>query len=133
MAFILDASVAVAWVVARQATTYSRGIRLRAKREPYHAPALWRLEVVNVISTLVRRGALSAEAGRTAMDILDRLQPVIHESMPALTELFDFALRHNLTAYDASYLALALELKLPVACLDGKLRVALKSAGARLA
>jgi hypothetical protein len=34
MAFILDASVAVAWVVARQATTYSRTIRLRAKREP---------------------------------------------------------------------------------------------------
>ncbi len=89
--------------------------------------------MVNVISALVRRGSLSAEAGRTAIDILDRLQPVIHESTPALTELFDLAQRHNLTAYDASYLALALELKLPVACIDGKLRVALKSAGARLA
>ena len=76
MAFILDASVAVAWVVARQATTYSRAIRLRAKREPYHAPALWRVEVVNVINALVRRQSLSAEAGRTATDILDRLQPV---------------------------------------------------------
>ncbi len=42
MAFILDASVAIAWVVAKQANAYSRGIRLRAKREPYHAPALWR-------------------------------------------------------------------------------------------
>ena len=133
MAFILDASVAVAWVVAKQATAYSRTIRLRAKREPYHAPALWRLEVVNAISALVRRGSLSTEAGRTAMDILDRLQPVIHESTPALTELFDLALRHNLTAYDASYLALARELKLPVACIDGKLRSALKSAGVKLA
>ena len=133
MAFILDASVAVAWVVAKQATAYSRGIRLRAKREPYHAPALWRLEVVNVISVLARRGSLSAEAGRNAIDILDRLQPVIHESTPAMTELFDLAQRYNLTAYDASYLALALELKLPVACLDGKLRIALKSARARLA
>ncbi len=89
--------------------------------------------MVNVISALVRRGSLSAEASRTAIDILDRLQPVIHESTPALTELFDLAQRHNLTAYDASYLALALELKLPVACIDGKLCVALKSAGARLA
>jgi predicted nucleic acid-binding protein len=133
MAFILDASVAVAWVVARQATAYSRGIRLRAKREPYHAPALWRLEVVNVIGTLVHRGLLSGEAGRTAIDILGRLQPVIHESKQALTELFDLAQRHNLSAYDASYLALALDLKLPIACIDGKLRSALKLAGARLA
>ena len=133
MAFILDASVAIAWVTARQATAYSRSIRLRARREPYHAPALWRLEVVNVISALVRRGALSAPAGRTAIDILDRLQPVIHESAPALTDLFDLAQRHNLTAYDASYLALALELKLPVACIDRNLRVALKSAGVKLA
>ena len=133
MAFILDASVAIAWVVARQANTYSRGIRLRAKREPYHAPAIWRLEVVNAISALVRRGSLAIQAGRTAIDILDRMQPVVHESSVALTELFDLAQRHNLTAYDASYLALALELKLPVACVDGKLRIALKSAGAKLA
>lgn len=133
MAFILDASVAIAWVVAKQAAAYSRGIRLRAKREPYHAPALWRLEVVNVINALVRRGSLTVEAGRTAMDILDRMQPVIHESTTALTALFELAQRHNLTAYDASYLALALELKLPVACTDGKLRTALKSAGVKIA
>ncbi len=133
MAFILDASVAVAWVVAKQATAYSRTIRLRAKREPYHAPALWRLEVVNVIGTLVRRGSLSAEAGRTAVDILERVQPVTHDPVIALTELFDVTQRHNLSAYDASYLALAHELKLPVACSDGKLRSALKSAGVKLA
>ena len=32
MAFVLDASVAAAWVVPSQATAYTRGIRLRAKR-----------------------------------------------------------------------------------------------------
>lgn len=133
MAFILDASVAVAWVVARQATTYSRTIRSRAKREPYHAPALWRVEVVNVINALVRRQSLSAEAGRTATDILGRLQPVIHEPALALTDLYGLAQRYDLSAYDASYLALALELKLPLACTDNKLRAALKSAGIKLA
>lgn len=131
MAFILDASVAVGWVIAKQATPYSRGLRLRAKREPYHAPALWKQEVVNVIRSLIRRGALSIEAGRTAVDILERMRPVIHETTLPLPELLDLAHRHDLTAYDATYLSLALELKLPVACGDSKLRAALAAAGVK--
>ena len=41
--------------------------------------------------------------------------------------------RHDLTAYDASYLALAIELKMPLACGDGALKTALPRAGVRLA
>lgn len=95
MAFVLDASVALGWVVARQASAYSRRMRLRARREPYHAPALWRLEAVNALRSLERRRALSA--------------------------------------YDASYLALALELRMPIACSDGALKSALTKAGVKLA
>lgn len=133
MAFILDASVAIGWVVGRQATAYSRRLRLRAKREPYHAPTLWRSEVVNVIRSLTRRGAMSIEAGRTAIDILDRMQPVLHDTGLALPDLLDLAQRYSLTSYDACYLALALELRLPVACGDGPLQAAFKAAGIKLA
>lgn len=41
--------------------------------------------------------------------------------------------RFGLTAYDASYLALALDLRLPVACGDRPLKAALKRAGVKLA
>ena len=133
MAFILDASVAVAWVVGKQATAYSRGIRLRARREPYHAPALWRQEVVKVIRSLVRHQAMSADAGRAAVDILERMQPVLHDTALSLPDLLDLASRYNLTAYDASYLALAIELKLPVACSDSGLTAALLRAGVKRA
>jgi predicted nucleic acid-binding protein len=133
MAFILDASVAVGWVVGKQATAYGRGIRLRARREPYHAPALWRLEVVNVIRSLVRRRAMSADAGRTAVDILERMQPVLHEIALPLPDLLDLASRYDVTAYDASYLALAIELKLPIACGDSGLKGALSRAAVKLA
>jgi len=61
-------------------------MRLRARREPYHAPALWRL-----------------------------------------------ARRFDLSACDASYLALALELRVPIACSDGALKSVLTRAGVRLA
>jgi predicted nucleic acid-binding protein len=133
MAFVLDASVAIAWVVGTQATAYSRAIRMRARREPYHAPSLWRQEVVNVIRSLVRRRAMSTDAGRTAVDILDRMQPVLHDPVIPLPGLLDLACRFELTAYDATYLALAMELKLPVACSDSGLVTALSRAGVKRA
>lgn len=43
------------------------------------------------------------------------------------------ASRYDVTAYDASYLALAIELKLPVACSDSGLKAALSRAGVKLA
>lgn len=129
MAFVLDASVAVGWVIAKQATDYSSRVRRAARREQYHAPALWRLEVANVVRTLVRRGSISIDAARTAIDILGRLAPVIHLTKSGMTELLELAVRHDLSVYDAAYLSLALELRLPLACADGRLCEALKPAG----
>jgi len=133
MAFVLDASIALGWVVGRQASAYGRRIRLRARREPYHAPALWRLEVVNALRSLERRRAIAAESSDTAVGILARMQPVIHETGLPLSELLQLARRHDLSAYDAAYLALALELKMPLACGDGALKAALPRAGVKLA
>ncbi len=133
MAFVLDASVALGWVAARQASAYSRRMRLRARREPYHAPALWRLEVVNALRSLERRRALSADAADTAIDILGRMHPVIHEAAMPLVDLLRLARKFDLSAYDASYLALALELRMPIACSDGALKGVLTRAGVKLA
>lgn len=131
MAFVLDASVAVGWVVARQASAYSRRLRLRARREPYHAPALWRLETANALRSLERRRAISTDAADTAIGILERMLPVIHEMTMGLADLLRLARKYDLSTYDAAYLALALELKMPLACGDGPLRAALGRAGIR--
>jgi predicted nucleic acid-binding protein len=131
MAFVLDASVAVGWVVGRQATAYGRRLRLRARRESYHSPTLWRLETVNALRSLERRGAIPAEAADTAIGILGRLQPILHETSMPLPELLRLARKFDLSAYDASYLALALELRLPLACGDGPLKSALVRAGVK--
>lgn len=133
MAFVLDASVAVGWVVARQSTAYSRRMRLRARREPYHAPALWRQEVVNALRSLERRRAIAPEAAEVAVDILDRMRPVFHEALTPLADALRLARKFDLSAYDANYLALALELRLPIACSDGPLRAVLARAGVKLA
>jgi predicted nucleic acid-binding protein len=133
VAFVLDASIAVGWVVGKQATAYSRRLRLRARREPYHAPTLWRLETVNALRSLERRRAISSDAADTAAGILERMQPVFHETVTPSRDLLHLARRFDLSSYDASYLALALELRLPLACSDGPLRAALARAGVKVA
>ena len=133
MAFVLDASVALGWVVARQASTYGRRMRLRARREPYHAPGLWRLEVANALRSLERRRNLSSDAAAAAIDILSRMQPVIHEATMPLVDLLRLARKYDLSSYAASYLALALELRMPIACGDGALKSVLTKAGVKLA
>ena len=133
MAFVLDASVALGWVVARQASPYSGRLRRRARREPYHAPALWRLEVVNALRSLERRRALTRDAADAAIDILSRMQPVIHEAAMPLADLLRLARKFDLSSYDTIYLALALELRMPIACGDGALKSAMSKAGVKLA
>ena len=133
MAFVLDASVAVAWVVPSQATEYGRRIRLRARREPFHVPELFAAEVANVLVTLERRAILSADGAAAAAEVLGRLNPIVHGSTLGVPELRSLAKRHDLSAYDATYLALALELRMPIACGDRPLRRALARAGVKLA
>ncbi len=133
MAFVLDASIAIAWVVPGQATAYTRRIRLQAKREPYHVPTIFAAEVTNVLITLERRGILSGQGAEAAADVLRRLSPIVHPISLSVAEIRNLANRFGLTAYDATYLALALDLRLPVACGDRPLKTALLRAGVKLA
>jgi len=133
MAFVLDASVAIAWFVGKQATAYTNRLRLKAKSEPLHVPALWRLEVVNAVWTLQRRSQISERAADTSVDLLSSLVLTEHANERSMRETLALARRHGLSSYDAIYLALASDLRLPLACKDGALRDALPTAGIKLA
>ena len=133
MPFVLDASVAMAWVVPSQATEYARRVRRRARREAFHVPAIFPAEVANALLMLERRRIMSAEASMAAADVLERLDPVVHGAAGGITDLRQLAARFGLSAYDATYLALALELRLPLACGDGALKAVLPRAGVKLA
>lgn len=87
MAFVLDPSVVIAWFVRQQATAYTNQLRLRAKREPLHVPALWRLEVVNAVWSLQRRGAISEQAAETAVDLLSSLVGTEHANALSIVRL----------------------------------------------
>jgi predicted nucleic acid-binding protein len=133
-AFVLDASIALAWCFADEATPATDALLDRLADEEAAAPALWRLEVANALSMAERRGRLSVAGLTRSASLLQRLAVAIDPegSDRAFRELLDLARSERLTVYDAAYLELALRLGLPLASKDARLRTAAAGLGPAL-
>jgi predicted nucleic acid-binding protein len=97
-------------------------------------PATWGLEIANVIAKCESRGALLLERSEAFLAAL-AAAPIVCDPETysrTLTDTLDLARRYRLSAYDASYLELALRAKLPLATLDAELRRAGNKAGVKL-
>lgn len=127
--FVLDNSVVTGWYLEDQATDYTEAIATKLETERALVPALWQLEFANVLKTACTRGKLEIETARQIMDAIGALPIEIDQDAPGPRQLFELAMRHKLSSYDAAYLELALRNGLPIACQDGKLRDAARAAG----
>ncbi len=126
MSFVLDASVTMGWCFADQADDYSRGVLRRLQRSSAIVPALWLLEVRNVLLTNERRNHITQEASNEFLAILDRLNIRIHNDEFGLNtaDVLALARKHRLTIYDATYLDLARRQSFPLATRDKALLIA---------
>jgi predicted nucleic acid-binding protein len=122
--FVVDASVAIAWLFEDEATPETEAVLDRLFDEDAHAPGLWELEVANVVLSAERRGRISEIASAHIMERLRDLPIRINSDNPRLHHLLEVGRRYGLTSYDAAYLTLALQLQLPLATLDRDLAVA---------
>jgi predicted nucleic acid-binding protein len=133
--FVLDCSATLPWVFASEATPKTDALldTLAADGKAW-VPALWHLELGNVLLGAQRKGRIDKagiEQFLSALDVYDievdpETMAVAWSKTLALAESF------GLTAYDATYLELALRKGLPLATLDGPLRKAMQQAGGRL-
>lgn len=133
--FVVDASIAIAWVHPGQATAQSEALLdAIADGAVARAPALWSLETANALLVLNRQRKLTDEERATALGALARLAVVLDHEMAALAfgRLSELAGRHALSIYDAAYLELATRRKLAIACKDGPLRTAARRARVKL-
>ena len=134
MAFVADNSVIVAWFVKSQANAYTWGILERAAAgEAIHVPLLWRQEFVNTMVVLERRRRLKAADAAQAFAELADMNLATDRELVELDALAGLARRFKLSACDATYLELAMRLRLPFASRDGPLEAALPKAGVALA
>jgi predicted nucleic acid-binding protein len=94
-------------------------------------PAIWPLEVANVLTVLARRGKLTESERQTGLGWFRALPVKVDHEMAVLafSKLSELAAKHNLSVYDAAYLELALRRRLPLGCKDGPLREAARKGG----
>lgn len=130
MPFVLDNSVVTGWYLPDQATAYGEAIATRLESDKALVPTLWQLELANVLKTACIRGKLELETARQILDALGKLPIEIDTSpAPGQRQLFELAMRHKLSSYDAAYLELAMRHGLPIATQDAQLKEAAIAAG----
>ena len=80
------------------------------------APELVRAEATNIFRRLVRAKLITTPEANAAQDDLMQLDIELYPFEPFANRIWE--LRHNVTSYDAWYVAIAEALKLPLATLD---------------
>jgi predicted nucleic acid-binding protein len=93
--------------------------RFFADGETLHAPYLLDVEVAQVLRRYALAGTLGAERGAEALEDLTDFPIARYPHRPFLSRIWE--LRHNVTAYDAAYVALAEALAAPLVTRDAKL------------
>lgn len=131
MPFVLDCSVAMAWVFPDEATEATARLRDSLIDDRAFVPSLWPVEVGSVLLAATKRRRVREDEWPAVCASLEALpidiDPVSASRVwgPAL----DLASEHGLSICDAMYLELALRMRLPLATLDRALAAAAQAAG----
>ena len=133
MAFIVDASIALAWFFKEERTKRTTSLLRRVAEEDAIVPCLWHYEVSSGLLMGIRRGRVPAEA---AHDRLARLAQLRLEVDAHLVDRFStivqLATETQLSVYDATYLELAMRRNAPLATNDQSLARAATSKKVKL-
>ncbi len=106
-AFVVDASVAVAWYLPEAFSEAARSYRTRFLEGEVRllVPSLHYWEFGNVLRTYIRRRELDAGLAREVFDL--HLEASLETAEPARAAVLATALELDATVYDAVYIALA--------------------------
>jgi predicted nucleic acid-binding protein len=129
--FILDCSVTMAWYFKDEANAYAKAVRRSLTEAAAVVPALWPLEVANIVVLGERRQRSTEAEASKWLRYLQMLPIRVDDETAARawSDILHVARLYDLSAYDASYLELAIRLALPLASLDDKLKATAASAG----
>lgn len=130
-AFVVDCSVAMAWLFQDEATPRTADLLNRLTKETALVPGWWFIEITNVLAMAERKRRITPAQSDAFIADLDKLGIERDEAAPnrAFTHLLALCRMHKLTSYDAMYLDLAVRRNLPLATLDDDLRKSAKKLG----
>ncbi|MEO8523382.1 MAG: type II toxin-antitoxin system VapC family toxin [Caldimonas sp.] len=126
---MVDASISAAWFLPDEATPSTEAALQATATHEVWVPALWLLEVGNLLLSAQRRKRITAEKRRELAAAAAALRIKVDREPVPIPVMDELAARHALSAYDATYLELAIRRSLPLATLDGALTAAMVKAG----
>jgi predicted nucleic acid-binding protein len=131
--FVLDNSVTMRWCFDAGTHPYADGVlhQLEAINGLALVPVLWRYEVSAVLARARIKDEISAQEATDFLADLAELNIIVDVggAERVLSSVYELAIAHRLTAYDAAYLELAQRRGLPLATLDQDLARACNAAG----
>ena len=136
MSFVLDNSITMRWFFGDgkpKELAYAVNVLDAMKQQQALVPMTWGLEVSNVIARAEAKGLVTEARSEQFLEMLDNVDIDVDNATfaHALSDTLHLARRYKLSAYDASYLELALRLGLPLATLDEDLQKAARKAGVK--
>ena len=134
MNFVLDASVALLWLLPEtnpSGVDYAATVLKALKEAQALVPSLFALETANVVAKVESRGVVTEADAQRFITLLGQLniETDPETATNALGDTLNLARRYKLSAYDAAYLELALRTGRPLATLDADLAQAATTAG----
>jgi predicted nucleic acid-binding protein len=132
--FVIDASIALAWCFDDEASPASRALLDRMEGDSAEVPSLWHLELANALAVAERNRRITPARTSEFVALISGLPIVVDERTPerALDSVLHLARSEKLSAYDASYLELAMRRGIPLATKDDRLADAARRAGVLL-
>jgi predicted nucleic acid-binding protein len=136
VSFVLDNSVTMRWFFGDgnpQDLAYAGRVLDAMQETKAVVPMTWGLEVANVIAKAEAKALVTEARSKTFLEMLEEVEIEVDAATfaRALSDTLHLARRYKLSAYDASYLELALRAGLPLATLDEALQKAAKKAGVK--
>lgn len=131
---VIDNSVAMTWAFEDEADRYCERVLKSLSDTAALVPQVWPLEVANVLCAAERRKRITRGDALRFLQLLGQLPITVAESPDRgnIQSLYLLAADYNLSAYDASYLQLALAEGIPLATRDTALCKAIKKAGGHI-
>jgi predicted nucleic acid-binding protein len=130
-AFVLDASVALAWCFETETSHFTDAVLDSLADSTALVPTVWPLEIGNALVVAERRGYLDQASSVRFLNLLGQLPLEVEQESPQrmFGEILLLAREQQLSTYDASYLDLAMRSGLPLASRDGALIQAARRCG----
>lgn len=121
---VLDASVTLSFLLPKQSTPYAQALFSGYQSWQAVVPALYDLELANVLAAQERRGHLGPNETGELLEIIARLNMVRdtqQDQHKIFKRVLPMAREMKLSVYDACYLEAALRHNIPLATVDEQL------------